>query len=51
MLAAAGAVAPEALALAGLTPTETGLPWFESGGLFSNTPGRHSHPSTAAGRN
>jgi light-harvesting complex I chlorophyll a/b binding protein 3 len=39
MLAAAGAIAPEALAHMGVIPQQTGLPWFEAGGLFSQSPG------------
>jgi hypothetical protein len=39
MLAAAGAIAPEVLAAMGVIPPDTGLPWFEAGGLFSNNPG------------
>jgi hypothetical protein len=35
MLAALGAVAPELMSLTGAIPKETGLPWFEAGGLFS----------------
>jgi len=31
MLGAAGCIAPEALAAWGLTPSETGMPWFASG--------------------
>jgi len=31
MLGAAGCIAPEVLAAAGVTPAETGLPWFASG--------------------
>eukprot|EP00879_Flechtneria_rotunda_P000393 GHRR01000486.1.p1 GENE.GHRR01000486.1~~GHRR01000486.1.p1 ORF type:complete len:367 (+),score=85.03 GHRR01000486.1:219-1319(+) len=44
MLAAAGALAPEILGLAGIIPQETGLPWFEAGGLFSTTHGIQGIP-------
>ena len=35
MLAALGTVAPELMSMTGAIPMETGLPWFEGGGLFS----------------
>lgn len=41
MLAAAGAIAPEALAHIFVIPQQTGLPWFEAGGLFSRSSGGH----------
>lgn len=39
MLAAAGVLTPEILGAAGIIPQQTALPWFEAGGVLSNTPG------------
>jgi len=44
MLAALGAVAPELMSLTGAIPKETGLPWFEAGGLFSASGGIQGIP-------